>query len=430
MASLTGSRELHDLELEQYMIYHLLFHERKHELVVKCFPSLFHFPEHEEIFKAIRDLGVESDWMSVSKYLDRKQAGVSQGLAMLVGSLDQYLVERTNPDVLIKYLKIYLYRRTVFVRARNLANIAENLDDEHCANQVAQELDKLSLLERKLLKSDKISSVELSELTAGRINELDDQVVTGLNFINRRIYGLTRASLSALLAKPSHMKSSFTDCLIANTVERSKYRGLIISLEDSKEERVKRIISPRLGISLSDMKFKKVKVEQKDIESVLSGTLGGRLTVLDSLDVLTPEDAFIAIMDIKPDIVVIDHLQEFELGGDMVISLIQAVRKIKTAAVRCNAHVMITSQVADKQFKGRESQAPTAADAQWTSALRQAATEMFSLWYPYVDSNNEYASNILKFYFLKGRFSKVRGEVTLEIDPDKSLIKGETFEGK
>lgn len=416
-----AERELHDLEAEQYLLWCLVYHERRHELRSQIFPSLFYSPEHRDIFNAIAQLGDSVDILGVCRVVEKKHGIAIPTTAMLFMGLDYYLASNANPEQLIRYLKKLLYQRSVVEKAKKIASLAEQPEQ---LETIATEVDKITILERTLLRSGPSSMKSVAEDTANKVNTDADVIVTGHDFINRRLYGLTRGSLSGLLARPGHMKSSYTDHLMSSSVRLFAYRGLIISLEDNKIDRIKRIIAPFLGISLTDMKFKRIKVTTKDILSVLEGNLHSKLTILDSYDILTPDEAYAAIMDIKPDFVVVDHIQEFEMK-DMVTEMIQAVRKLKTAAVRCNAHILITSQVTDKGFKGRDNPQPKADDAMWTSAIRQSSSEMFSLYYPYQDNNNEFNDHILKFAFLKSRFAQAIGTVTLHINPDQSLIIGE-----
>lgn len=419
------TEELHDLNAEQLLLWMLLNHENRHEIIHQVFPSLFHSSEFRNIYNVIKELGESVDIFGVCRVVERKHGVPYPSTALLFTSVDDYSALRTNPQTLINHLKDLLYRRTVVAKTQKIAAIARRGLKED-ASLISSELDKIPLIEKSLLRSGQTTVSRLSKMVADAINTDDDVIVTGHAHINSRMYGLTKKCLSGLLAQPGHLKSTYTDHLISSTVELHGYRGLIISLEDPKEDRVKRIISSRLGISLTSIRFKKVKVEEKDVSHVLKDIMRSNLFVLDSNDVLTPDNAYSAILDIRPDIVVIDHIQEFEMD-DMVIGIIRAIRKLKTAAMRCNCHILITSQVADKQFKQRVDKKPKADDAQWTSALRQSSSEMFSLYYPFQDNNNPYVSHILNFSVLKCRYAIAVGSFDLVIDADKGLIKGEAI---
>jgi len=424
MAHISLDKELSDAEFEKLFLDSLLHHKDKDKLLHNSFPSLFSVDLHRKTFGIIKGLNGKADIVSTCKILETKYLINQAVSADIFMSIDRYMADHLDPWTVLQFLKEMLYRRIIIDKASNMMNVAESSPPLECAGQIAIQTAKLLAVERILLRSKRSSSDELAEITASRINTDGDVVRTGHPFINKRLYGLTRSSLSSLLAQPSHLKSTYTDHLISSTVEKYGYTGLIISLEDSKEERVKRIIASRLDVSLKAMRFKRAKVPQEDIEKVLKVNLHDRLTILDSGDVVTPEEACNAIMDLKPDIVAIDHIQEFQVD-DMVLGLIRAVRSLKTAAVRCNCHIIIASQVSDKKFTGRESKAPTAADAQWTSALRQASSEMFALYYPIQDTKNEFQKNLLQLHFLKSRFAHTIGMIELEVDPDKGLIIGE-----
>jgi replicative DNA helicase len=314
-----------------------------------------------------------------------------------------------------------LFRRETLDRLKEMAIVIEKANPKECRLEIVHKANKIQVLEHRLLRRNSVSVESMAERTSEQVNSGASIIQTGFPFINSRLRGLTRRQVSSLLAMPGHMKSSFTDCLLSRTVEFNPVKALIISLEDPTEERVKRIVSSRLNLSLKDMRFGKVKLSAKDIERVFKVHLNSRLTIYDTRDVLTPDDAVAAINDVKADLVLIDHIQEFDMP-DMVIGLIRAVRSLKAAASRNNCHILITSQVPDKQFGNREKKDPTPADAQWTSALRQASSEMFSLRYPHQDTHNEFDAYMLNFNIIKSRYADAVSRMTLEINPDQANI--------
>jgi replicative DNA helicase len=221
------------------------------------------------------------------------------------------------------------------------------------------------------------------------------------------------------------MKSTLCDGIISSSVEYENSIGLIISLEDSKEDRIARIVASRTGMSLRGIRFRTVKISEKQILTVLEGRFGNRLLVVDKRDVSTPEQCCAMIDRVRPDIWAIDHLQKF-VFQDMIMGIKNAIDKLEHMALLTSSHGMIFSQVADKVISKREIKRITSSDSQWNSSLYQSATELVSLWYPYKISKNEMAQHILEVEILESRFFPTStGIIKLHIDVDTALIRGE-----
>lgn len=431
--------QLYDVEAEHILLDELLISPQRKELQTRCFPSLFYTPANREVFDVIKELGDNADLFSVSREITRRHVEKARGIdAQLEYALTldflktspeaSYWRGRYDPFRIIRYLKELLYRRLAQKRAQNILQIVSNDKITTVDQKIYQQVEKLMVLGKTLIRTDRNTIDEIAQRTADRVNSQYDIIKTGFKFINSRMMGLTRRQISSLLAFPKHLKSTFTDQLISTTVEQGEYRGLIVSLEDPVEERVKRICARILGISLADMRFKKVRLEKEDIVNIFKVVLKDKLFIVDVRDILTPEHAVAAIADIKPDIAAVDHIQKFQLQ-DIVIGLIQAVKSLEVAAIQNDCHILITSQVSDKKIQGRKDTKqrlkPTASDAQWTSALYQSSSEMFSLYWHYQVTQNYFEKHLLEFDILACRYADAVGGVVLEIDADKSLFKGE-----
>lgn len=429
-----SERHLFNLDYEEVLLDALLFSDVKHKLIQYCYPSVFYEGEYNPksynriLFSLIKSLEGKADALSLKYKVDQinDEELHHHYIQLIVSDNVKYWRNKYEPFAVLKILKELLFRRLTVERAEKIIKIARDNPIEHLTRDTYNEANKIITLDRKLLKGETRNAEKIARETADRINSSKDVVYTGHKFINDHFGGLTRGAISGVLALPSHMKSTLSDSIISNTVEKTGQRGLIISLEDVVEERVKRIIAPRLNLSLRAMRFKEIIVDAEDIIKVLSVTMKNRLFIYDVKDVLTPEDAAGLINDIKPDICVIDHVQKFEMS-DMVIGIIRGIKTIETAAIRNDCHVIITSQVTDKKMANnkdmsKDKNIPSAGDAQWTSALRQSASEMAGIYYEYRETGNPFVQDMLIFKILKGRFGDASGKLTLQINPDRAFI--------
>lgn len=427
MAILVSERENRDLGLEQSLLWHLIKNERRSEIIQRCYPALFSHPETKNLFSIIKELRDNVSILSVAMKMEELYRMSRENTMQLFGhGIIPAIAEGEDPDEIISHLKQLLFSRLAMARLGRMANIIESgkAAPEEEPGNLYDEATKLLLAENRLVSKKHVSVEDIAISIAERINTTSDVIRTGFPFINKRTGGLTRRHISSLLAAPGHGKSLFSDALIYETLKNSNDVGLVISLEDPIEERYKRIVANRLEISLSDMRFKKVNVPMEDILHILKIELGGRLHMLDTRQILKPEEAAIAIADIKPTLAIVDYIQSFQVP-DMVQGLIEAARILEVAAMRNDCHILVCSQVPDKRISARDDPQPNAADAQWTSALRQKSAEMFSLYYQYQDTQNFLQQGLMSFKILKARYASAIGTFQLAIDPDKGRIKGE-----
>ena len=430
MAIVISDRDNRDLGLEQALLYHLMKSPQRDELLTVCYPTLFTHDETKNLFSVIKELHVSNDGvgvLSVAMKMEEKfKMNRESTLDLFNRGLLPIIADGEEPEEILYHLKQLLFRRIAFERLTRMASIVDSgiavMGEE--GGNLYEEATKLLLAENRLTGRKRQTVEEIAKSVAERINTTADIVRTGFGFINKRTGGLTRRHISSLLAMPGHCKSLFSDALMYATLKDSNSVGLIISLEDPVEERYKRIVANRLGISLADMRFKRVQVPQADILQVLKIELGGRLHIIDTRHILKPEEAAVAISDIKPSLAIVDHIQNFQLN-DMVQGLISAARILEVASMRNDCHTMVCSQVPDKRVSQRDDPQPQAQDVQWTSALRQKSAEMFSLYYQYQDTQHILQQEILQFKILKARYAAAIGSFTLRIDPDKGQIKGE-----
>jgi replicative DNA helicase len=427
MARVVIDTKFESYDLELLFLFHLCFHERKYDLLLKTYPNLFAVEDLKKAFEILVELGpTKQDMISMSVEM-AKRYGVKTTAPWdkFLDPAYQYSAEHTDPWGIHAELRDLLFKRLATERLQRMANLVEHgkPSDAEKDGSLFTETTELLLLQDRLLGERKYSSEDVARMVAERINTTGDLVVTGFKFLNDRIAGLTRRTISSILALPGHYKSSFLDALAYETLMVSNEKILIVSLEDPVEERIKRIVANRMDLSLSDMRFKKIQVPQKDILQMLKIDFGDRLYVYDPRDIVTPEQAAIAIGDVKPALCVIDHIQNFQMQ-DMVEGLIRASWHIETAAIRHNCHCIVASQVADKRVMSREDTRIHAGDAQWTSALRQKSAEMFSLMYQYQLTANIFQKNTLQMSILKSRFAGAVGNMVLQIDPDKGRVLG------
>jgi len=417
--------QLDDKTLEYALIYHLIKHRERRKFIVKTFPAMFSDPLARSIFSVIKELdmeGKEVSAFSVSNILHSRDGKDRNSIIHLFDETYVAISEEIPPQGAIEELKKLLYKRIALDRVNDVIQIIESPNG---SRSISTEFNKILTAESSLLSKRTDSLEDIARATARRINTVDDTIVTGFPFLNRRTAGLTTRSVSGLLGRPSHGKSLITCALCRDTVMRSNIRALIISLEDPVEEIIKKIIADPLNLSLIDMRFKKINVPEEDVVRFLKVSLGGRLYVVDTRHVLTADDAATAIGDIKPNLVVVDYIQNFKMD-DMVVGIIKAIRILNIAAMRHNCHIMICSQVPDKEIAKRTDPMPTASDSQWNSALYQSASEMFSLYYKYIDTKNPIQKNSMMMSILKAKFSGgLSASIKLNINPDYCRMTGE-----
>jgi replicative DNA helicase len=236
--------------------------------------------------------------------------------------------------------------------------------------------------------------------------------------------GWTRSDISSIGGKSGHNKTTF----IAHDAKESIKRGTVnkvvyFSVDEPGEKIARRIIASECDISLSAMRSKQIQLSYEEIQKSIGAIFKNRFIIID--DLFDAERIQQAILDIKPDRFIIDHIQELDYGKDGISDqkVTVASKLFKEAARLTNSNGTIVSQVRDKLIDERfEDKIPRPHDFLYASDLRRKSREQTVVYWEYKDKqDNESLLKYFDFIIWKSTYSDT-GKIRFIIDPDKATF--------
>lgn len=228
-----------------------------------------------------------------------------------------------------------------------------------------------------------------------------DLLKTGFSDIDFYTKGLERGTLFIIGARPSTGKTTFALNIASKQVKKGR-KVLIFSLEMTAKMIYERILSDRLNINYSDFSFKsrinnyidEIKTEMQIFEQ------DGNLLVLD--DVYTIESICNQIMEVKPDIVVVDFIQivdSVKKYDDTRTKINYISAELKRVAKKTGCIVIALSQLTRS---GKD--APTMSDLRESGALEQDGDYIVILHRAYVSDKQKADESETQVLFDKNKF--------------------------
>lgn len=251
------------------------------------------------------------------------------------------------------------------------------------------------------------------------INSTEEYVRTAFNKLNEVIGGWTKGDISSIGGKSGHNKTTFAvyDAL-HSIINGHCSKVAYFSVDEPGEMIARRIISNLLKISLSDMRNKKVQLNANEVEKTIKSILKDRFIIID--DQFTGEGIYQAILDIKPERAIIDHIQELDYGeaGISDQKIMVTARLLKESARLTHSNVTILSQVRDKLIDERfEDKIPRPHDFLYASDLRRKSREQCAVYWEYKDSQRDIDFNTFELIIWKSTYSGT-GRLKFNYIPD------------
>ncbi len=291
-------------------------------------------------------------------------------------------------------LDIEDYAKEVNARAtdRRLIQIADQIAglgyrrDGDGVNKAQRLIDALRRGE-KHKKSPIITNKEASETLVTMVNEYQDTERVPLRYGWVALDDITGGLFPEYViigARPSVGKTQLMYELVIHLVEHGK-RGLFVSLEMTVPEILEREIAMKTGISVGDLRGKKLSPDEWGKIMDLSGAIGER-----PLEYITDDLTSEQIMDWarryheeKPlDFLAVDYIQLLrDCRGvkDMHLAISNASKTFKTLRKELNIPVIVASQL-NRGLEGRADKHPLLSDLKESGSLEEDADVVFLLY--------------------------------------------------
>ena len=308
--------------------------------------------------------------------------------------------------------KLYFYRVT--------RKISEKIDEAIAKNKQRRVLELSGEVPRFHGRLFQVETRNFFSSSVDSINDPSEYLSTPYDKINNRIGGWTLNGLSAFGGKSSHNKTTFSVHMLSQAIMLGKVKkGLIVSMDEPGEMIARRIIASQMDISLSDMRFKRIKLSKQDVSDAMKA-FEGKLMIVD--DIFTPDEIYETVMDIKATQTIVDHIQEPSFG-DVGISdpaVTRLLTLLKHSAIKNKNNVFCLSQVRDKQIDERIDKVPRAHDFYYSSTIRQKSREQVVGYWRYMDTKKPKHFNEYEIHVYKSTYSKTGEVIKLYYEPDKA----------
>ncbi len=369
------------IEAEQSIIGGLLFDNCKFEDVSeKLAAEDFYHVDHVLIFKAMAALFQNSqpfDTITISEKIE-EASGKDQ-----LGYLLEIIQNTPSAANILAYVRIVSDRameRTLAEAGQRVCEIAEE-STQSVDDKIAAVHSELAALERK----ETAEVVEFNNLLKGEVEYIDrkfhGKVAPGLQIgfsnVDVRFGGLEPSDLWVLAARPSMGKTTLA-LNIAYNIAQSGQEVLIFSLEMSKEQLTKKLLSAASGISYGKLRSGELKDENwSQLSAGVSHLKDKKIHIIDIAGLDITRATAIArkfTRHGRVGLIMIDYLQLMtdRTTKSRFDEVSNVSRKLKSMAKMTNTPVLALSQLSRK-VEERSDKRPQMSDLRESGQIEQDA---------------------------------------------------------
>lgn len=338
--------------------------------------------------------------------------------AHIIGDIEKVVSNADLVDVYARGITRHDYLSGLAKMGRDIEYLARQGDTERLQATIE------ALAESK----PQSPAVEVSGASDG-LDELVESMKAGRNFIKTGLGsfdaitgGLEKKTMSILAARPSMGKTTVA-WQMARTIALSGKRVLFLSLEVSQVSLWRKAAFGLAEISNADFENDKIPLATIDrvIQEIipnLKKELDGKLFIYDTPP-FTTSALEKAIVQISPDVVILDHLDYVECEADNQVSRLGKITKwAKRTCKKKNhpCHFMILHQL-NRDVEKRERKEPQLADLRDSGHVEQDADMVIMPYRPsyYADNSFELRYHETMLYIRKNRDGRL-GVVGLYMD--------------
>jgi len=384
----------------------------------------FYLSSHQIIYEAIKYIFTENnkcDIVSLIDYLkDTDQIDEAGGISY-VSNLIEGIPALENIDHYIKTLKGKTAKRNLY----------------YLAQDIITEIDQKDLSPDEIIDNTQVRILELAEGGVGRgfikvseintdfLEELEKKqkgfslgLKSGFTDIDERTGGLQKQNLIVIAGRPGMGKTALALTMARNIARNGGCVGFF-SLEMSKEELYKRLISIESNIPTSKIRDGKLTSEER--EKVFEAT-----NKVSDFDIYVDETGGISIMEVNArakrlkdakdcDLFIVDYIQLMKAGKytESRVSEVSLIsRGLKEMAKELKVPVIAISQLSRAVERRPGARRPRLSDLRESGAIEQDADLVAFVYRPevYFPDEQDY-EGIAEIIFAKHRNGTVGSEI-------------------
>ncbi|HOM36345.1 MAG TPA: replicative DNA helicase [Bacteroidales bacterium] len=377
-------------ELEQAVLGALLIQPDSFHLVVETLkPESFYDQIHQEIYRAIQNLGKSNrpiDIITVAHELKAKDK-----LDIIGGEL--YLSELTNKVASTSHLEFHAKLVQQKYIQRELIKSAIEIQQK--AYEESEDVDELlNFAESEIFNISqgtiKSETVQINSLVAKAISEIEEAsknknkllgVPSGFTAIDRYTSGWQKSDLVIIAARPSMGKTAFVLSMTRNMAVQHNRPIAFFSLEMSSLQLVNRLMS-------AESEIPNDKLRTGDLSESEWQQLENKLKLLEASPIFIDDTPAISIFELRAKLrrlvkahniqcAIIDYLQLMTAGIDLKGNREQEVstisRSLKSIAKELNIPILALSQLNRSVESRSGDKRPQLSDLRESGAIEQDA---------------------------------------------------------
>ncbi len=393
-------------------------------------PSDFYNRINREIFEAVRDLYSESrpvDYLTVAEELKRRN---SLDMVGGIGYVAELVNEVPSTSNALEYARIIEEKASLRRLIEVSADITEKgFDDSIDVEQILDYAEK-SILEigQERQQSDYVPIKDILMQNISHMSELQSKgaeitgLPTGFLDLDKKLYGLQKADMIIIAARPSMGKTALALNIAQNAAVKENATVIVFSLEMGRERLGERMLAAESRTDLSRIKTGSLEDKDWDRISLALDRLGKTNLVID-------DDGAHTVMEMKNkcrrlkaekglDLIVIDYLQLMESKGrtESRTQEISAIsRSLKQLAKEMDCPVIVLSQLS-RGVESRTDKRPLMSDLRESGQIEQDADVVMMLYRDDYYNDESEKMNICEVIIAKHRNGEV-GTVELMWQP-------------
>ena len=409
----------YSLESEQAVLGKILLEPESFSQVAgKLTPDSFYIDRHKAIFDAMTELFNLSQPIESLRLLEiLKDSGDFK-----TDEDKMYLVTLAETASTVSKIEFYIDNVRQKATLRRILEICQQVsrmcyDNENSAHVLDIALQRLTDLESTGSSGELETLQQLTKKEFQRISDMEKDTTgkfeatkVGLSDFDRFTGGLNNSDLVILAARPGVGKTSFALNIAYNIAISSQFEPrktvVFFSLEMSKEQLARRVISTAVGIDHEDLQKGTINPNQwDDLWEFCCHTLKGSHFKFDETSTITVAEMKAKLRREKNlGLVVIDYLQL--MGSGVSINRVQEIsdytRSIKLMAKELNVPIILLSQLS-RGITNREDKTPQLSDLRDSGSIEQDADMVIFLDRPETYAPNTPKKGICTLWISKNR---------------------------
>ena len=424
----------YSMEAEQAVLGNILLNpECIAQVALTLKPDYFYAVKHKEIYQVMMDMYNLSVPIEGILLLERLR---EQGF-FKADNDKEYLLSLAETASTIGDISYYIKIVSEKSFLREIISICEDIRDTCFNNEELATV--LDIAERKfyaisngqhnihLYKLVDVVSTEIDRLnllekdTTGMFEPLKAEISDFDNFLG----GFNKSDLVLLAARPGVGKTSFALNIAYNIAASSRYETkksvVFFSLEMSREQLARRILSTTLLIDNNDLRLGKLTESQwEEVFNLWHDTLPSVNMYLDDTPNITVVEMKSKLRRVKnPGMVVIDYLQLMNSSrriDNRVQEISEITRSLKLMAKEFNVPVLLLSQLSRSiESRTKEDKVPRLSDLRDSGSIEQDADVVIFLSRPEYYDKETTQKNYCDVYIEKNRHGST-GKIGLQWD--------------